>query len=168
MDLGEHRLVDLSAPERIYQLAGGNFPPLKSLYRTNLPIPATPFLGRERELVEVVGLLTKDDVRLLTLTGPGGTGKTRLALQAAAQARSRSRTACTGAACAPPRARSHLVFARSSARGEEEPGRLLEDTLSAHLSARASCFSSSTTSSNRYRPRPSASPQCVRTAHACW
>src|SRR5262245_8362146 len=86
IDLGEHRLKDLSAPERIYQLPDGDFPPLKSLYRTNLPIPATPFLGRERELVEVVDLLTKDDVRLLTLIGPGGTGKTRLALQAAAEA----------------------------------------------------------------------------------
>jgi predicted ATPase/class 3 adenylate cyclase len=82
-DLGEHRLKDLSAPERIYQLGGGDFPALKSLYRTNLPVPATPFLGRERELSEVVDLLAADDARLLTLTGPGGTGKTRLALQAA-------------------------------------------------------------------------------------
>ena len=85
-DLGEHRLKDLSAPERLYQLGDGEFPPLKSLYRTNLPVPATPFLGRERELAEVSELLARDDVRLLTLTGPGGTGKTRLALQAVAQA----------------------------------------------------------------------------------
>ena len=49
-DLGEHRLKDLSAPERIYQLGDGEFPALKSLYRTNLPVPATPFLGREEEL----------------------------------------------------------------------------------------------------------------------
>jgi len=83
VDLGEHRLKDLSAPERIYQLGEGEFPPLKSLYRTNLPIPATPFLGREKELLEVLELLSREDVRLLTLTGPGGTGKTRLALQAA-------------------------------------------------------------------------------------
>jgi predicted ATPase len=83
-DLGEHRLKDLSAPERIYQLGEDDFPPLKSLYRTNLPVPATVFLGREAELQEVTGLLAREDVRLLTLTGPGGTGKTRLALQAAA------------------------------------------------------------------------------------
>jgi predicted ATPase/class 3 adenylate cyclase len=82
-DLGEHRLKDLSAPERIYQLGDGDFAALKSLYRTNLPVPATPFLGRERELEEVVELLSAADARLLTLTGPGGTGKTRLALQAA-------------------------------------------------------------------------------------
>ena len=82
-DLGEHRLKDLSAPERIYQLGDVHFPALKSLYRTNLPVPATPFLGRERELQEVVELLAVEDARLLTLTGPGGTGKTRLALQAA-------------------------------------------------------------------------------------
>jgi predicted ATPase/class 3 adenylate cyclase len=82
-DLGEHRLKDLSAPERIFQLGDGDFPALKSLYRTNLPVPATPFLGREHELEEVVELLSADDARILTLTGPGGTGKTRLALQAA-------------------------------------------------------------------------------------
>jgi predicted ATPase len=82
-DLGQHRLKDLSAPERVFQLGGGDFAALKSLYRTNLPIPATPFLGREQELSEVVELLSADDARLLTLTGPGGAGKTRLALQAA-------------------------------------------------------------------------------------
>jgi predicted ATPase len=82
-DLGEHRLKDLSAPERIYQLGDDDFPLLKSLHQTNLPIPSTPFLGREQELAQVLELLSQADVRLLTLTGPGGTGKTRLALQAA-------------------------------------------------------------------------------------
>jgi predicted ATPase/class 3 adenylate cyclase len=85
-DLGEHRLKDLSAPERLYQLGEGEFPALKSLYRTNLPVPATPFLGREKELDEVAELISLPDIRLLTLTGPGGSGKTRLALQAAARA----------------------------------------------------------------------------------
>jgi predicted ATPase len=83
-DLGEHRLKDLSAPERIYQLGADDFPPLKSLHQTNLPIPTTPFLGRERELGEVLGLLSQEAVRLLTLTGAGGSGKTRLGLQAVA------------------------------------------------------------------------------------
>jgi predicted ATPase/class 3 adenylate cyclase len=85
-DLGEHRLKDLAAPERLYQLGGEAFPPLRSLHQTNLPIPATPFLGRQRELDEVTTLLGSRGARVLTLTGPAGAGKTRLALQAAAEA----------------------------------------------------------------------------------
>ena len=85
-DLGEHRLKDLSAPERVFQLGAGEFPPIRSLHRTNLPVPATPFLGREEELAAVVGMLGEPGVRLVSLVGPGGTGKTRLALQAAAEA----------------------------------------------------------------------------------
>jgi predicted ATPase/class 3 adenylate cyclase len=88
-DLGEHRLKDLSAPERIFQFGDNQFPPLASLHRTNLPIASTPFMGRQKELAEVVGLLSRGDVRLLTLSGPGGTGKTRLALQAGAELSSR-------------------------------------------------------------------------------
>ena len=78
-------------PERVYQLRHpdlpAEFPPLKSLENrpNNLPRQPTPFLGREREVEAVVGLLRNEDVQLLTLTGPGGTGKTRLALQAAAE-----------------------------------------------------------------------------------
>ena len=84
-DLGEHRFKDLLAGERVFQLGDGVFAPLKALFRTNLPIPPTPFLGREHELREVCELLVRGDVRLLTLTGTGGTGKTRLAVQAAAE-----------------------------------------------------------------------------------
>ena len=84
-DLGEHRLKDLSAPQRLYQLGAGDFPRPRTLQLTNLPVPATEFLGRDRELADVVGQL-RNGVRLLTLTGPGGTGKTRLALQAAGEA----------------------------------------------------------------------------------
>jgi predicted ATPase/Tfp pilus assembly protein PilF len=82
-DLGEHRLKDLSAPERIWQLGEGEFPRLKTLYQTNLPVQGTPFVGRERELAELMELLEGN--QLVTLTGPGGSGKTRLALQAAAE-----------------------------------------------------------------------------------
>jgi predicted ATPase/class 3 adenylate cyclase len=84
-DLGEHRLKDLSAPQRLFQLGTGEFPRPRTLQLTNLPVPATEFLGRDRELEDVVEQL-RNGVRLLTLTGPGGTGKTRLALQAAAEA----------------------------------------------------------------------------------
>jgi predicted ATPase len=82
-DLGEHRLKDLSAPERLYQLGDADFPPLTSLHQTNLPIPATPFLGRDKELGDVTRAISES--RLVTLTGPGGTGKTRLAIQAVAE-----------------------------------------------------------------------------------
>jgi predicted ATPase len=85
LDLGEHRLKDLTAPERIYQLGEGEFPPLKSLNQSNLPEQPTPFVGREKELGEVLGLAGDSKIRLLTLTGPGGSGKTRLAVQAAAE-----------------------------------------------------------------------------------
>ena len=83
-DLGSHRLKDLSAPERLFQLGTGEFPPLKTLYQTNLPVQPSPFVGRERELAEVLAFL-RGGTRLLTLTGAGGSGKTRLALHAAAE-----------------------------------------------------------------------------------
>jgi predicted ATPase/class 3 adenylate cyclase len=83
-DLGEHRLKDLSAPQRLFQLGAGEFPRPRTLHLTNLPVPATEFLGRDGELIDVTEKL-RNGVRLLTLTGPGGTGKTRLALQAAAE-----------------------------------------------------------------------------------
>ncbi len=82
-DLGEHRLKDLIEAERLFQVGNGTFPPLRTLDATNLPVAASPLLGREREIAELVDLL--DDRRLVTITGPGGTGKTRVALQVAAE-----------------------------------------------------------------------------------
>jgi predicted ATPase/class 3 adenylate cyclase len=90
-DLGEHRLKDLGRPEHIYQVVApdlpADFPALRTLdaYRHNLPAQATPLIGREAEVVAVCSLLRQPATRLLTLTGPGGIGKTRLALQAAAE-----------------------------------------------------------------------------------
>jgi predicted ATPase/class 3 adenylate cyclase/Tfp pilus assembly protein PilF len=84
IDLGPQRLKDMTAPERLYQLARGEFPPLRTLNQTNLPVTSNPLLGRERELDELTELLT-DSARLVTVTGPGGTGKTRMALQVAAE-----------------------------------------------------------------------------------
>src|SRR6478672_6506869 len=84
--LGEHRLRDLLEPLRLFQLGEHDFPAPASLGRTNLPVQPTPFVGRERELAEVLALLRDSHVRLLTLTGAGGSGKTRLALQVAAEA----------------------------------------------------------------------------------
>jgi class 3 adenylate cyclase len=98
-DLGEHRLKDLSRPQRIFQLVAAGlereFPPLATLEnrQTNLPPQPTPLIGRARELAEVVALLRRPEVRFLTLTGPGGAGKSRLALQAAATSWTTSVTA---------------------------------------------------------------------------
>jgi predicted ATPase/class 3 adenylate cyclase len=91
MDLGEHRLKDLGRPERVFQVdAVGletTFPPLRSLDNpelgNNLPAQLTSFIGRKRELREIRVLI--DESRLVTLVGAGGVGKTRLALQIAAE-----------------------------------------------------------------------------------
>ncbi len=89
-DVGDHRLKDLLRPEKVFQVVRpglqAEFPALRSLdaHPNNFPVQPTPFLGRERELAALRGLLESGAVRIITLTGTGGTGKTRLALQAAA------------------------------------------------------------------------------------
>jgi predicted ATPase/class 3 adenylate cyclase/Tfp pilus assembly protein PilF len=137
LDLGDHRFKDLAAAERVYQLGGGEHPPLKSLYRSNLPVPATPFLGRERELAEVAELLRSEAVRLVTLTGPGGTGKTRLSLQAAAEASDGFPDGVFWVPLAP--LDDPALVASTVARGldvKEQPGRALVDVLCERLAGR--------------------------------
>ena len=90
LDLGEHRLKDLSGSIRLFQLAIAglptDFPPLRTLdsHPNNLPIQPTWLVGRQREARAIEDLMLRSEVRLVTLTGPGGVGKTRLALQVAA------------------------------------------------------------------------------------
>src|SRR4051794_194333 len=84
-ELGEHRLKDMGDPVPLFQLGDRPFPPLRTLSNTNLPRPASSFVGREEDVARILELLRGRD-RLVTLTGPGGTGKTRLALEAAARA----------------------------------------------------------------------------------
>ncbi len=92
LDLGEHRLKDLQRASHLFQLVivglPTDFPALKTLgaFPNNLPVQPTAFLGREKEIAAALRLLMQENIHLLTLTGPGGTGKTRLALQVAAEA----------------------------------------------------------------------------------
>ena len=140
-DLDSHRLRDLTDPEHVYQLLHpdlpAEFPPLKSLdsLPTNLPAPLTSFIGRETEIEQVKSLLAK--TRLLTLTGAGGCGKTRLALQVAADLLEAYpdgvwlvELASLSDPMLVPQALASAVGAR------EEPGRLLIQTLTGYLKAR--------------------------------
>ncbi|MDX6479877.1 MAG: hypothetical protein QOG85_387 [Gaiellaceae bacterium] len=83
VDLGEHRLKDIPDPVWLYQLGDGDFPPIRGLGNTNLPVPASSFLGREEELEHAERLL--EEARLLTVRGPGGVGKTRFAIELASR-----------------------------------------------------------------------------------
>jgi predicted ATPase len=136
-DLGDHRLKDLSAPERLYQLGDTDFPRLKTLYQTNLPVPATPFVGRARDLDEVVRLLRREELRLLTLTGPGGTGKTRLALQAAAEVADDAPDGIWWISLAALREPALALNAVAKAlEVRERPGSTVEETLADTLAAK--------------------------------
>jgi class 3 adenylate cyclase len=136
--LGEHRLRDLERPESIYQLVGPglltDFPPLKSLSElpNNLPLQVTSFVGREKELAEVAKLIRKN--RLVTFTGSGGTGKTRLSMQAAAELLPDFEDGVWLVELAPltePDLVPQTVAAALKVR--EEPGRPLLETLVSHL-----------------------------------
>jgi predicted ATPase len=84
-DLGEHRLRDLARPVRVFQVGEGRFPPLRTLdaFPGNLPLQLSSFIGRDRELERAAAAIAES--RIVTLTGVGGVGKTRLALQVAAE-----------------------------------------------------------------------------------
>jgi len=153
-DRGEHRLKDFIEPVWIYQLGRERFPPLKTFSNTNLPRPASSFVGRERELAEIVALL-RDETRLLTLAGPGGSGKTRLAIEAAAELVPEFRNGVFWVGLATLRD-LHSSSARS-------PRYLGARTASPSTSVSASSCSCSTTSS-RWSTRLPNSPPCSRSA----
>ena len=137
-DLGEHKLKDLEGPQWLFQLElpelTSDFPPLKSLNNTNLPAEASSLVGRERELEELSQLLAYGDVRLVTLTGPGGTGKTRLALRVAAELIERFRNGVflvSLAALTDPQLVLPTIAQTLGVR--EQPGTPLAETLAAEL-----------------------------------
>ena len=138
-DLGEHRLRDLTRPERIGTLVvpglPGDFPPLRGLesFPHNLPQHATTFIGRLRELAEASELLATS--RLTSLVGPGGTGKTRLAVQIAADTIDAYPGGAWFVDLAGATSPEMVPQAAASVLGlREEAGRSLVDTLQAHLS----------------------------------
>lgn len=141
VDLGEHRLKDLAHAERIYQLSHRDleteFPSLRSLEAlpNNLPVQLTSFVGRENQLAEVKALL--DDHRLVTLTGVGGVGKTRLALQAGADLLDGYRHGVWLVELAPLTEPDLLAKTIASALSiREDPNRPIADTLVDYLEER--------------------------------
>jgi predicted ATPase/class 3 adenylate cyclase len=137
-DLGEHRLRGLEDPERLHQLVGdglaADFPPPRTLDArpSNLPLQLTSFVGREEEIAEVERLL--DQTRLLTLTGPGGSGKTRLALQAAGRLLTRFRDGSCFVDLSPVTDPALVPAAVAGALGvPEDPARPILDEVKEHL-----------------------------------
>jgi predicted ATPase/class 3 adenylate cyclase len=137
-DLGDHRLRDIEQPERLYQLAvrdlPSDFPPPKTLDArpNNLPTRLTRFIGRAPEIMAVEDLL--ENTRLLTLTGPGGTGKTRLSLQVASELLPRFQDGAFFVDLSPITDPSLVPTSIADAVGaKEEPGRSVADTLKDHL-----------------------------------
>ena len=141
-EMGEHRLKDLSRPERIWDLVvdgvPSEFPPLRTLNAVpnNLPLQLTSFLGRQREIAEARQLLI--DGRLLTLTGPGGTGKTRLALQIAADATDRFPDGIYFVALGTINQAELVLPTIAQAMGLVDPGTRPLDRLVEHIGAQ--CF----------------------------
>jgi predicted ATPase/class 3 adenylate cyclase len=139
--LGEHRLKDLIRPERLFQVVAAGlpaeFPSLRSLeaFSHNLPVQLTSFIGREREIAEVKALLPEH--RLLTLTGPGGTGKTRLSLQVAADVLDSFADGVWFVELAPLADPGLVVQTIAATLGvREESGRPLIDSLTGYIAAK--------------------------------
>jgi predicted ATPase/class 3 adenylate cyclase len=142
LDMGEHHLKDLTRPERIFQLAvpglPARFPPLHTLdsLPNNLPRQATPLIGREKQTAEVLALLRRPDVSLVTLTGPAGTGKTRLSLQIGTQLLDEYKDGVWFVELAALSPEDHRLVPATIAEAlgvKEAPGQAITDTLIDYL-----------------------------------
>jgi predicted ATPase len=135
-DLGEHRLKDLPEPMWLFQLGDGEFPPLASLNNTNLPSAPSPLIGRRAEVDEITTTV-RDGARLITLTGPGGTGKTRVAVAAASELVGDFRNGVFFVDLAPITAAELVPSAVARALGvREDAAQPLERTVAAYLQDR--------------------------------
>ena len=141
-DLGRHRLKDLAEPEQVHQLVHpdlrADFPPPRSLDARphNLPLQLSSFVGREREIAQVGQLL--ESKRLVTLLGPGGIGKTRLALQVAAECLEHHPDGAFFVDLSPARGPDDVLATVASALGLRQlPSRSLGETITGHLRERA-------------------------------
>ena len=143
-DLGEHRLKDLSQPQRLFDVVvdglPNRFPPLQTLGNrpTNLPVQPNRLIGRQLELAEIAKRLRSGQTRLLTLTGPGGTGKTRLALEAAAQLADDFDHGTFAVALASIRDPDLVLPTVAHTLGlREQPGRTADDVLGEYVADRS-------------------------------
>jgi predicted ATPase/class 3 adenylate cyclase len=130
LDLGEHRLRDLDKPVHLFQVGGGSFPPLNSVdaFPGNLPLQVSSFVGRRREIDRVAKAI--EECRVVTLTGVGGVGKTRLAVQVAAEVLPRFREGAWLVELAPVRDPEGVVAAFASVFGlGPRAGMTLEESL---------------------------------------
>jgi len=137
-DLGEHRLKDLAETEWLHQIGREEFPPLKSLSNTNLPTPASTMVGRREALAAICELLTSRRSRIVTLTGPGGTGKTRLSIEAARELLPEFSNGVFFVELAPIRDWELVASEIAQVLGVHERGpRALEEALTDHLEPKA-------------------------------
>jgi predicted ATPase/class 3 adenylate cyclase len=141
IELGHHLLKDLEGSVELFGLAAEglrvDFPPLKTLTNANLPEPPTPIVGRSREVHAVRELLLRDETRLLTLTGPGGTGKTRLALETARELVEKFPNGVTFVALGSVSGADFVLPSLGEALGVEgSSGRSLDEALAGYLSER--------------------------------
>ena len=140
VDLGLHRMKDLTAPERIWQVGGGAFPALRTLdvVRHNLPVERTPLIGRKVEIDQIVSLV--DEHRLVTVLGMGGSGKTRLATAVAAEMAARFTDGVWFVDLVPSSTAGEVVEAVAAAAGLQIGGADVTEGLGEVLATRDALF----------------------------